>query len=46
MPLKAGKKVIKGNGNEATGTSQNENRTKRGRAHLKVDMKNFDQPSL
>ena len=38
--------VKKGNGNEATGTSQNENRTKRERAHLKVDMKNFDQPSV
>ena len=44
MPPKGGKKVKKENGNKATGTSQNENRTKRERTHLKVDMKNFDQP--
>ena len=46
MPPKGGKKAKKGNGNKATGTSQNETRTKRERPHLKVDMKNFDQPSV
>ena len=46
MPPKGGKKQKKGNGNEATGASQNANITKRERAHLKIDMKNFDQPSV
>ena len=35
---------MKGNGNEANGFSQRDNKTKRERAYLKVDMKNFDQP--
>ena len=44
MPPKGGKKQKKGNGYEATGASPNDNRTKRERAHLKVDIKSFDQP--
>ena len=46
MPPKGGKKQKKGNGNEAIGASQNDNRTKSKRAHLKVDMKNFNQSSV
>ena len=46
MPPKGGEKQKKGNGNEAIAVSQKDNKTKRERAHLKVDMKNFDQPSL
>ena len=36
MPPKGGKKQKKGNGNEAIGVSQKDNKTKRERAHLKV----------